>query len=151
MTGSRCTLCKRDVDRAAMSRCRDSRCPSRPRNQRASSSVWIGGGIEALILGSIIIGSWLLAAPGSKAAAADDNGEAAPPTRAAASRQVISRAGTNVVKWLDTLVAAPGKRTADDAPAPMPDSTLPDPRAGTRVINFLVQWRHVGQPLAHLH
>lgn len=122
MTGSRCTLCKRDVDRAAMSRCRDDRCPSRPRSQRGSSSVWIGGGIGALILGSIVIGSWLFAAPAGKAAATDYSGEAAPQNRVAASRQVISRAGTNVAKWLDTLVAAPGKRAADDMPAQAQDA-----------------------------
>jgi hypothetical protein len=134
MTGSRCTLCKRNVDRAAMSRCRDNRCPSRPRNARASSSVLVGGGIGLLILGSIVMGTWLLAAPG-KSAGASDTGAATPENRAEASRQAINGAGTNVVKWLDTLVSAPKAPPAERA-ADVQDSSVPDPRAGSRVMNF---------------
>jgi hypothetical protein len=118
-----------------MSRCRDNRCPSRPRNQRGSSSVWIGGGIGVLILGGIVLAGWMLAAPAGKAGAASDTEAATPESRAEASRQVVSTAGTNVVKWLDTLVSAP-KPQVDERPADVQDGSVPDPRAGSRVMNF---------------
>jgi len=116
-----------------MSRCRDNRCPSRGRSTRGSPSVLVGGGIGVLILGAIVGGGWLLAAPAGKAG---EGAEAVTPQgRAEASRRAINGAGSNVVKWLDGLISAP-KAQADERPATVQDSSTPDPRAGTRVMNF---------------
>jgi len=134
MAGSKCTLCKRDLQRATLSRCRERRCPARPSNRRGSASIWIGGAIGLLILGSIVIGSWLLAGSGRRSAGTEE-AETAAAAGAGAPARAGGSAGASVKHWFEKLVAAPSPTPAAP-PAQPEESSLPDPRAGTRVITF---------------
>lgn len=140
MAGKNCHLCKRDISKPALVRCRDDRCPLKADTARAPKRVVLAiGGAGALALGAVALIGWQFGGTGHSApySPGAPGGSAQAGVALAAAGSVpasFAAGGGKQDKWLAGLFASPA--TGPDLPAAPVDQRALNARAPSRVQNF---------------
>lgn len=147
MANPQCQLCKRDISKPALVRCRDDRCPLKAEKARTPIGTLAGiGGAGVLVLGLVALFSWHMTAngvtgdrrPSLAARTASDTGHVSSSSAAAAvpgsARPARVSGAAQGGSWFTALFASPAPAAAAFAAAP--DQSVLDARAPTRVQNF---------------
>lgn len=138
MTTERCSLCNKSAERAALVRCSDARCPLAKTPHGVSVKTMVGMGVAALTAIAAVGGIGMLA---TRSAASNTSASAeasVTATTSNASEPVSASAQTgdrSAFAWLGALFSAP-RPTVVETAVDVPDPSIPDPRAGTRVQSF---------------
>ncbi len=150
MANPLCQLCKRDISKPALVRCRDDRCPLKAEKARAPIGTIAGiGGATVLVLGLVAFFSWQTAAgsagrggrpaPGARtvtglAAAASASTSAAALAQPGAARSTTAAGVARGGSWFSGLFASPAP--VAETFAASPDQRVLDAGAPARVQNF---------------
>lgn len=138
MNKERCSLCNKSVERAALVRCSDARCPLAKPPQKVSIKTLVGMGVAALLSVAALASVGLLtthdaadgpASPAEAAAAATTQNASAPQSA------TVQTGGGSTLAWLAKLFDAP-KPDRPEVVVQQPDPVTPDPRAATRIQSF---------------
>lgn len=134
MTQERCGLCNKSLERAALVRCHDVRCPLAQSRPRTSLKTMAGMGFVGIAMLAAIL---VLASPGrhARAEAATASQSTASRFEAATAQRAPELGGSAAGRWIASMFTSP-KPKPDMALPPAPDPALPDFRAATRVQSF---------------
>lgn len=146
MSSSNCRLCKRDISKPALVRCREASCPLKAVPKRAPLTMLVGlGGGGMLVAGAMAFILWQSAGPGGASAPGEVVENAFVATTSAPDNVGNADGGGGVISaaapaspsgWLNKLFTPP-KPKDDEAPAfSAADEAALNARAPSRVQNF---------------
>jgi hypothetical protein len=135
MARPECDYCKRDISKPSLVRCSSQRCPLKASRGAALRGVMVGiGGLGLLAAFGVVGAAWLFSPSSKPHGAGEAHVEA---TSSSGPRTNAMELSGNIRNWGGGLFSS-GHADTQETPAAATqiDSSLPDPRAASRVQTF---------------